>query len=90
MNTGWGVATSGVMIFNGISGEGGDPFYPARYGRVTVPANAVEAVDACLSHPQRQGEMHYHTASPCVPDDSINPNIAMEHQGSGIDDHLFS
>jgi len=90
MNTGWGVSVSGVMIFNGISGEGGDPFYPSRYGRVTNPASAVEAVDACLSHPQRQGEMHYHTASPCVPDKSINPNVAMKHNGAGLDDHLYA
>jgi hypothetical protein len=32
-----GVATSGVMIYNGISGEGVDPFYPAAYGDVTDP-----------------------------------------------------
>ena len=45
MNTGWGVATSGVMMFNGIAGSGVDPFYPAAYGRVTDPSSAVENVD---------------------------------------------
>ena len=29
--TSWGIATSGVSIFNGISGEGVDPFYPVEY-----------------------------------------------------------
>jgi len=51
MQTGWGVAVSGVMIFNGISGEGVDPFYPSVYGRVTDPDTAVEKVDVCLAHP---------------------------------------
>ena len=37
INTAWGVAVTGVMLFNGISGEGVDPFYPAKYGRVTDP-----------------------------------------------------
>lgn len=34
-NTGWGIATSGVQIFNAISAMGVDPFYPAKYGTVT-------------------------------------------------------
>jgi hypothetical protein len=51
MNTGWGVAVSGVMIFNAISGEGVDPFYPAKYGRITDPSAVVEKVDACMAHP---------------------------------------
>ena len=51
--TTWGVATSGIMMFNGISGEGGDPFYPNVYGKVTEDniANAVEKTDGCLGHP---------------------------------------
>jgi hypothetical protein len=52
MQTGWGVAISGVAIFNGISGEGVDPFYPSRYGSVTDPSAVVERVDSCLAHPQ--------------------------------------
>lgn len=44
-NTGWGVATSGTMIFNGISGEGVDPFYPAVYGKVKNAYEAVEKID---------------------------------------------
>ena len=49
METGWGVATSGVALFNGISAEGVDPFYPNIYGKVTADnlANAVERVDGC-------------------------------------------
>ena len=68
--TTWGVATSGIMMFNGISGEGGDPFYPNVYGKVTEDniANAVEKTDGCLGHPQVQGIYHYHSASPCIAD----------------------
>ena len=53
MMTSWGIATSGVNMFNGISGEGADPFYPRVYGKVTEDniANAVEKTDACLGHP---------------------------------------
>lgn len=51
MNTGWGIAKSGVMIFNGISGEGVDPFYPSIYGSVTDLNKAQEKVDRCLAHP---------------------------------------
>jgi hypothetical protein len=50
-NTAWGIATSGVMIYNGISGEGVDPFYPASYGDVIDPSEVVEKVDWCLAHP---------------------------------------
>lgn len=31
MNSGWGIAVSGVMIFNGIGGSGVDAFYPAVF-----------------------------------------------------------
>jgi hypothetical protein len=54
------------MMFNGISGDGVDPFYPAVYGKVTDPDSMKEKVDWCLAHPQRQGMFHYHTASSCI------------------------
>jgi len=43
----WGVATTGVMIFNGISGEGVDAFYPAKYGKVIFADFAEEMTDSC-------------------------------------------
>lgn len=48
------MAVSGVLMFNGISGEGSDPFYPAIYGKVRASniADAYERVDGCQSHPQ--------------------------------------
>lgn len=69
----WGVATSGTLIANGISGEGTDPFFPAIYGKTTNVADATEKVDGCLAHPQQQGVFHYHMSSPCVADPSIVP-----------------
>lgn len=53
MMTSWGVATSGIQMFNGLSAEGSDPFYPRVYGKVTEDniANAVERTDGCLGHP---------------------------------------
>jgi len=65
MNTGWGVAVTGVMIFNGISGEGEDPFFPLD------SSLEIEKVDACLAHPQVSGLFHYHLPTPCVPDPDI-------------------
>jgi len=78
MNTAWGVATTGMMFFSGLSAEGIDPFYPTAYGDVVDPDSmsaklpgatttddVVEKVDWCLGHPQVAGLMHYHSASTC-------------------------
>ena len=52
----WGIATSGVIIANGLSGELADPFYPAVWkgGRCkeATLSDCVEKVDTCLAHPQ--------------------------------------
>jgi len=44
-NTNWGVATSGVLLFNAISGEGADPFYPVA--TASDPDATAEKVDWC-------------------------------------------
>jgi hypothetical protein len=69
-DTAWGLAKTGVMIYNGISGEGVDPFYPSRYGGAD-PIAAVERTDWCLAHPQFDGYFHYHAASTCIADPSL-------------------
>lgn len=33
MHTGWGIFNTGTVVFNGISGEGVDPFYPEVFGK---------------------------------------------------------
>ena len=62
-------------MFSSASIEGVDPFYPSAYGSVTDPDSVVERVDGCLSHPQVQGIMHYHSASTCIPDKESYENI---------------
>lgn len=55
MGTGWGIAVSGAQIYNGMSAEGVDPFYPIVYdnGNNVDEASQLtaEKVDKCLIHP---------------------------------------
>ena len=82
MHTAWGVAVTGAMIFNGISGEGVDPYYPAKYGRVTDLQKATERVDRCLSHPAgRSGMLHYHTVSTWAANASLASSAAPPGRG---------
>ncbi len=52
-----GIALTGAEIFNGLDGQGRD-------------AAAHEIQDACGGHPERQGQYHYHSLSPCMKDDA--------------------
>ena len=74
--TAWGVSVTGGLIFNGVSGEGVDPFYPVDYkGASTTP----ESVDGCLGHPEPFfGMFHYHTASPCMVNQQASPEASMK------------
>jgi len=83
-NTAWGVATTGVMFFNGISGEGVDAFYPAKYGKVFFADLAVEKVDWCQAHPQNAGHFHYHSASPCISARKANYELKSGHNDVDI------
>lgn len=75
LETAWGVAISGVMIFNGIGGSGVDAYYPAVYISdktiIMDPTAEVEGADYCLAHPSPTGQFHYHTASFCAYDSSF-------------------
>ena len=75
MHTGWGVAVTGIQIFNGLSAEIVDPFYPAKYADVLFPEENVERVDTCLAHPQAAGIFHYHCATTCLPDKASHEAI---------------
>jgi hypothetical protein len=66
----WGIMTTGVAMFNGISGESVDPFYPSVYGNCAVADDCVEDMDTCLAHPASDA-FHYHIPSPCQVDDSM-------------------
>ena len=76
INTSWGMSTSGMMIYNSISGEDTDPFYPAAYGKCKVASWCVEEVDMCMSHPEMTGGLHYHMASTCSVDPTWDDNPA--------------
>lgn len=52
-----GFSTNGVPIFNALDAESRD-------------AAAHELQDSCDGHPERTGEYHYHTVSPCLKDSS--------------------
>lgn len=62
--TAWGIAVTGGMIYNGISGEGEDPFYPTH-------AAAAERMDTCMMHPANE-VLHYHAAGSCAADTSTS------------------
>lgn len=83
IQTSWGIASTGTLLFNGISGEGVDPFYPAAYnGNCQNPDDCVEKIDQCLVHPNpNAGQLHYHAAGTCQADASISNS----GEGSSID-----
>lgn len=68
--TAWGVAVSGVLVFNAFSLYNVDPFYPATFVNsnafVTNADSAKESADYCIAHPTPTGNFHYHSASPCT------------------------
>lgn len=52
-----GVMNSGVLLFNGLDGQGKD-----------APAHEIQ--DSCQGHPERSGSYHYHSLSSCIKDGS--------------------
>ena len=56
-----GVSLTGVAIFNALDAPGRD-------------AAAHEIQDACDGHPERSGEYHYHSASPCMIEGAKGPD----------------
>lgn len=84
-NTAWGVSTSGILIYNGLSAELVDPFYPSVYGDCLL-GNCYERLDNCLAHPQNTGEFHYHMQSTCQGDSQWDDN-KMSANGGGIGMH---
>jgi len=53
-----------------------DPLYPAVYGSVTNTQSALEYFDACLMHPNANGVLHYHAASPCLANSNLYSSTA--------------
>ena len=80
-----GVATSGVLIFNGVQPDNTDPFYPYRTSTLNLTQNTntssnatsrdpsiMDEVDKCLGIAYNDtGVYHYHMMSPCLYDMNI-------------------
>jgi hypothetical protein len=77
-----GIAVDGLDILNVNSLNQVDPFYPSG----GFPA---EGVDQCLSHPNANGQYHYHIASGCM----VNPpqgNLTMCSPENGCANNIAS
>lgn len=69
-----GILLSGTRLFSAIDAEGRD-------------AVAHEVQDGCQGHPQRNGEYHYHSVSPCVVHNRLgqhSPLVGYAADGFGI------
>ena len=66
MDTSVGTTITGVNMYNALSADDVDPYYPAVYGHVTNITEATEHVDFCLGHPNPPLTYHYHIGSPCL------------------------
>ena len=76
MGTLVGMALDGVVLFNAVSANSVDPFYPKSYTLNGVSYTAAtEMVDGCGGHPQDNGLYHYHMAMPCIAVPSIASTI---------------
>jgi hypothetical protein len=65
-----------VILYNAVSLNSVDPLYPAVYESVTNISSALEYFDACLMHPNANGVLHYHAASPCLADNTLYTSSA--------------
>ena len=66
-----GFTTDGVAIYNAVDAGGLD-------------AAAHEVQDTCNGHPQRQGQYHYHSPSPCMPNEKTSGLVGYALDGFGI------
>lgn len=80
----WGMSISGVLIWQGLSYEGVDPFYPTVYGSVYDPATVQQRVDTCSMKTEISGYFQYYTAATCA-GDSTYEDDDVEKMGEGAD-----
>ena len=66
-----GITTTGVAIFNALDDGGRD-------------AAAHEIQDLCDGHPQQRGQYHYHSGSPCMPNEHTNGLVGWALDGFPI------
>lgn len=66
-----GFSTDGVAIYNAVDASGRD-------------AAAHEIQDKCNGHPQHMGQYHYHSPSPCMPNEMSSGLVGYALDGFGI------
>jgi hypothetical protein len=66
-----GFSVDGVAIYNAVDASGRD-------------AAAHEIQDRCDGHPQRSGQYHYHSPSPCMPNEMTAGLVGYALDGFGI------
>lgn len=66
-----GFTTTGVALYNALDAQGRD-------------AAAHEVQDLCDGHPERSGQYHYHSASPCLPGAKNNTVVGWALDGYPI------
>ena len=75
LHTSFGTALDGMNLFNAMSADAADPFYPTTYNTSSGESkgsDVAEKIDACLEHPQATGIFHYHSMPPCMLNHSID------------------
>ena len=80
----WGMSISGVLIWQGLSYEGVDPFYPTVYGSVYDPTTVQQTVDTCSLKTEISGYFQYYTAATCA-GDSTYEDDDVEKMAEGAD-----
>ncbi|MGA8259532.1 MAG: YHYH protein [Arenicellales bacterium] len=66
-----GFTTDGVAVYNAVDAGGRD-------------AAAHEVQDRCNGHPQEAGQYHYHSPSPCMPNEKTSGLVGYALDGYGI------
>lgn len=65
MDTMDGISITGVPLYNGLSAEIVDPFYPKAWSGSSSDSPKQEDVDLCGAHPANRGDHHYHMSPLC-------------------------
>lgn len=81
MTTQAGVAISGGSIFNGLAG-----------GNVDAVENELDTLDNCLSHASPNGQLHYHSLSPCIKasgSTTVKPTLCKDNTNCVDDEAVF-
>lgn len=79
MTTQAGFAISGGLIFNGLAG-----------GNTDAVTSEGDTMDKCLSHTSPNGDLHYHSLSPCIQIGSKTKKPALCNSDDDCLEHMAS